>query len=142
MKLCILTIMLAIMLAPTALLSQELQDGPQYQMQLPKRQLELQQRQAEMQMQQQKHALELEKAKLEIEHAKRAHKHKPCPILLVILLVHILTAVWVYQDIQRRSHQSGLWVVIALLAGLLGALVYAVVRLGDIPKEGTEQEKT
>jgi hypothetical protein len=34
-------------------------------------------------------------------------------------------------DIRQLNRGSGLWIVIALLTGLLGALVYAVVRLGD-----------
>jgi hypothetical protein len=55
----------------------------------------------------------------------------------VIVVVHILAAVWVYQDIRQRGCGSGLWVVIALLAGLLGTLVYAVVRIGDGEKKET-----
>jgi hypothetical protein len=38
----------------------------------------------------------------------------------------------VYQDIRARNAGSGLWIVLVLVAGLLAALVYAVVRLGDI----------
>jgi hypothetical protein len=53
------------------------------------------------------------------------------------VLVHILTAVWVYQDIQKRHVGSGLWIVLALLTGLCGTLVYAVVRLGDTSKTAT-----
>jgi len=45
-----------------------------------------------------------------------------------------LCAVWVYQDIRRRASGSGIWIVIALLTGLLGTLVYAVVRLGENQK--------
>jgi hypothetical protein len=32
---------------------------------------------------------------------------------------------------------SGIWIVIVLLAGLLGALVYAVVRIGDGRQKGS-----
>jgi hypothetical protein len=60
-----------------------------------------------------------------------------CLLMTTCVLVHILTAVWVYQDIQRRHVGSGLWIVIALLTGLCGTLVYAVVRLGDAPKTAT-----
>jgi hypothetical protein len=69
--------------------------------------------------------------------AARPHKcPKPfcCLFLLGCAIVHILTAVWVFQDIRARGAGSGLWIVIALLAGLLGVLVYAVVRLGDLRK--------
>ena len=37
-----------------------------------------------------------------------------------------------YVDIRSRKAGSGLWVVITLLAGFFGALIYAVVRLGDM----------
>ena len=58
-----------------------------------------------------------------------------CPLLAVFvvctLVIHILLAVWVYQDIRRRNAGSGIWVVITLLTGLCGAAVYALVRLGE-----------
>ena len=62
--------------------------------------------------------------------------HRPiCGLLMVMcVVVHILVAIWVFQDIRTRGTGSGIWIVIALIAGLLGALVYAVVRLGDIKK--------
>ena len=53
------------------------------------------------------------------------------PLLAVCFVVHILVGVWVYQDIRRRNAGSGIWIALGLLTGLLGALVYAVVRLGD-----------
>ena len=59
---------------------------------------------------------------------------KPICVLLgmMCVVVHILVAIWVFQDIRTRGTGSGIWIVIALIAGLLGALVYAVVRLGDM----------
>ena len=65
---------------------------------------------------------------------KRAGHHKGiiCPIfMLLTIIIHILLAMWVYQDIRKRNRGSGIWIAIALLAGLLGAGVYAVVRIGD-----------
>lgn len=45
--------------------------------------------------------------------------HKPlCGLLLVMCpVVHILVAVWVFQDIRMRGAGSGIWIVIALIAG-------------------------
>ena len=54
-------------------------------------------------------------------------------MLLGAAVIHILLAVWVYQDLRRRNTGSGIWIVITLLAGLCGAAVYALVRLGDKP---------
>ena len=76
----------------------------------------------------------LEQRRIDLERARNAIKYKPQLLLLLVLVVHILCAVWVYQDIQKHTGESGIWVVIALLTGLLGTLVYAVVRLGGRKK--------
>ncbi|HOK96600.1 MAG TPA: hypothetical protein PK052_12360 [Anaerohalosphaeraceae bacterium] len=64
----------------------------------------------------------------------RGHRPFWCAMMVCCAVVHILSAVWVFQDIRTRGAGSGVWIVIALLAGLFGVLVYAVVRLGDIRK--------
>ena len=63
------------------------------------------------------------------------HHARPALVLLMAgaAIIHILLAVWVYQDLRRRNTGSGLWIVITLLAGLCGAAVYALVRLGEKP---------
>lgn len=133
MKRYVWSIVLMTMFLPTAVFCQEPEpkNEPEYQMELHERQLELQQREAEMAFERERQQLELEKRKIELEHLRNPRKHWPGPLLIVLLIVHILAAVWVYQDIRQRGCGSGIWVVIALLTGLLGALVYAVVRLGD-----------
>lgn len=107
-------------------------------------------RNAQNELQEQRQQLDRERQELERQRdqiqpqrhwpaRKQMHKggHKPlCGLLLVMcLVVHILVAVWVFQDIRMRGAGSGIWIVIALIAGLLGALVYAVVRLGDVKKD-------
>ena len=59
-----------------------------------------------------------------------------CGMFLVLCLVmHVLLAGWVYQDLRQRQTGSGIWIVLVLLAGFLAALVYAVVRIGDKPPQ-------
>jgi hypothetical protein len=53
------------------------------------------------------------------------------------VIVHILVAIWVYMDIRQLNRGSGIWIVIALLTGLLGGLVYAIVRIGDARQKGS-----
>ena len=111
---------------------------------MQEKEMELRQRKVGMDAEQRMQELELEKRKLDIEghrikldHERKDHKeHKdgPHPLLFLVLVVHILCAVWVYQDIRRRNAGSGIWIVIALLTGLLGTLVYAVVRIGESQK--------
>ena len=60
------------------------------------------------------------------------HKMKHCVgFMFLCIIVHLLLAIWVYQDIRRRNMGSGIWIVVTLLTGFLGALLYAIVRLGD-----------
>ena len=135
MKRCILIMVLATMFAPAAVFSQELerQEDPEFQMEM--RGMQMEQRDAEMGFQRSIQELELEKSRIELERMRIGHKHRKHPFLLLVIIVHILVAVWVYQDIRKRNVGSGIWIVIALLAGLLGALVYAVVRIGDNDKK-------
>ena len=104
--------------------------------QLREKELDLQQKEAELKFQQQKRELELQSHKLDLENARKPRKNDTMSVLFIIIVViNILCSVWVYQDIQKKSHESGIWIVIALLTGLIGTLVYAVVRIGDIPKQ-------
>ena len=103
-------------------------------MKSPERKMELEQQKQEMAFQGEMKKLELQERRIKLEKNQKADNDELQPILLLILVVNILCAVWVYQDIQKRSHESGLWIVIALITGLLGTLVYAIVRLGDNAK--------
>ncbi len=145
MKRYILSMMLAAMFVPAFAVAQE--EGPEdfeFQMEMQEREMELQHQEAEMDIQRRMQELELEKHKIELEHMRRPKEHPGHmkdhddddmhPLLLLVLVVHILCAVWVYQDIRRRAGGSGIWIVIALLTGLLGTLVYAVVRIGESHK--------
>jgi len=119
------------------------------QMEMHEREMDLQHQKSQMDIERRMQELELEKRKIELEHMRRANEHpgrledydddddddELHPLLLLLLVVNILCAVWVYQDIRRRNAGSGIWIVIALLTGLLGTLVYAIVRLGNGAKK-------
>jgi uncharacterized membrane protein (DUF106 family) len=124
--------LLASMFVCPAVLSKEfVPEDIQAQMEMKEREMDLQQRQAKMDMEREMQKLDLEGRRLEIERAREGHKGEAAPLLLVLLVVNILVAIWVYMDIRQLNRGSGIWIVITLLTGLLGALVYAVVRLGD-----------
>jgi hypothetical protein len=141
MKRCVLAMLLAMMFLPAAAVVAQEPEWPQgpeaaeFEMEMRQREQELQQREHDLDMKRRMGELELEKRKLGLEHMRRETDNpKPHPLLLLIGVVHILAAVWVYQDIRSRNKGSGLWIVITLLTGLLGVLVYAIVRLGDKEK--------
>lgn len=124
--------------------------NPMMELQLRERQLDLEARESEMDFERNMHELELQKRRAEI--GRIAGTRKPGPeaarpsgqcgpghkngcaglFFVVVAAIHVLVTVWVYRDIRQRNAGSGLWIVIALLSGLLGALVYAVVRIGDM----------
>lgn len=113
-------------------------------MQMQRMELELEHERAELEFENEMRNLELEAKRAQLQGELKSHhddddddeEEGMCLIVLVIILiVHILSAIWVYQDIQKGSGVSWVWVVIALLAGLLGTLVYAVIRLVEAPQE-------
>jgi hypothetical protein len=113
-------------------------------LELKKQRMALQQHEAEMDFNQKMRELELKKQQMALEQERKPQKYPPCfahcrgakmlPFLVICCIVHVLVAVWVYQDLRSRNAGSGIWIVITLLTGLFGALVYAVVRLGDSRK--------
>lgn len=128
-------IVLVSMLVPTAAFCRDFdREDVERQMAMRDRDMEFQNRQAEMDIEREMQKLELEQRRLELERARAGVEDdddEVNPLLLLLAVVHILVAIWVHMDIRQLNRGSGIWVVIALLAGLFGALVYAVVRLGD-----------
>jgi len=67
-------------------------------------------------------------------HDARAHKGiadliKLC--CLVAFIFNILIAIWIFTDIRKRGEGSGIFIALALLAGVPAAIIYAIVRIGD-----------
>lgn len=51
--------------------------------------------------------------------------------LLVGFIFNILLAIWIFTDIRKRGEGSGLFIALALLAGIPAAIIYTLVRIGD-----------
>ena len=138
----LMSVLLLSMFACPAVLSQEFEpEDMEIQMEMKEREMELQRLDAKLGMEREMQNLELEQRRIELERAREQDFDDDddddegggvvCLLLLICVIVRILLAVWVYMDISQLKHGSGIWIIIVLLAGLLGALVYAVVRLGD-----------
>lgn len=52
-------------------------------------------------------------------------------MLLVWILCNILLAVWIFTDIRKRGEGPGIFIVLALVAGIPAAIIYALVRISD-----------
>jgi hypothetical protein len=138
-----LSVLLLSMLAVPTVLSKEFEpEDMEMQMQMRQQEMDLKQREAKMDMEREMQKLDLEQRRMELERAREDKDDDDGKGVLGILflicgIVHILVAVWVYMDIRQLNRGSGIWIVIALLTGLIGALVYAVVRLGDGRQKGS-----
>ena len=140
----LMSVLLVSMFACPAVLSREFEpEDMEIEMQMRERAMELEQREAKMDMEREMKKLELEQRRLELERAQNNDDDDDDDgeralgfLFLICGVVHILVAVWVYMDIRQLNRGSGIWIVIALLTGLLGTLVYAVVRLGNGRQKG------
>lgn len=54
-------------------------------------------------------------------------------ILLIILpiiwfVIAIIIAIWVYKDAKKRDMNAAVWLLIVLVTGCIGCIIYLVVR--------------
>jgi hypothetical protein len=53
-----------------------------------------------------------------------------CAIVLGWLILFIIIAVWVYRDAESRGLSGVLWLIVVVLLGLIGIIIYLIVRGG------------
>lgn len=59
-------------------------------------------------------------------------------VTVVWLICNVLVAVWIYSDIRKRGEGSGIFIALAIVAGIPAAVIYSLVRIADklpSPKE-------
>jgi len=54
--------------------------------------------------------------------------------MVVMVIISILIAVWVYRDAKSRGMSGALWLIIVLIAGIIGLIIYLVVRNDKVPE--------
>ena len=52
--------------------------------------------------------------------------------ILVASVIGIFLCIWIYRDAQARGENGALWVIIFLISGIIGLIVWLIVR-GDRP---------
>lgn len=54
-----------------------------------------------------------------------------CLIWVIIwFIIWILVAIWVYRDAEKRGKSGALWLIIVIILGLIGLIIWLVVRGG------------
>lgn len=51
-------------------------------------------------------------------------------MIILIYAIQIAIAIWVYRDAKKRGEDALLWLLIVLLTGLIGLIIYVLIR-GD-----------
>ena len=59
-----------------------------------------------------------------------------CLVPIIWLVIAILLCIWVYRDAESRGMSGALWLIIVLVAGLLGFIIYLVVRKDKTQNKG------
>ena len=54
---------------------------------------------------------------------------------VVLFIIWIILAVWVYKDAKARGENAVLWLLIVLITGIIGLIIWLIVR----PKEKKEE---
>ena len=62
-------------------------------------------------------------------------------ICIVVFIIFILIAIWVYKDAEKRGSSGVLWLLIVLLTQIIGLIIWLVVRppIGGEPKQKSDQ---
>jgi hypothetical protein len=51
-----------------------------------------------------------------------------CLIPVVLFIIGILLCIWVYRDAESRGMNGVLWLIIVLIANIVGLIIYLIVR--------------
>jgi len=49
-------------------------------------------------------------------------------LVVVFYIIGILIAIWVYKDAKKRDMNAAVWLLIVLLTGCCGCIIYLIVR--------------
>jgi len=56
---------------------------------------------------------------------------------IIWFVIAILICIWVYKDAESRGMNGALWLIIVLISGIIGLIIYLVVRKEKSPSGGT-----
>lgn len=51
-----------------------------------------------------------------------------CFFIVALFVVFLFVAIWVYRDAETRGMSGVLWLIVVLLFGIIGLIIYLVVR--------------
>lgn len=66
-----------------------------------------------------------------------------CILYLIIFIIWIVVGIWVYKDAERRGKSGGLWFIIIIFLGLIGIIIWLLIRppIGGYPTQQPSQSR-
>ena len=49
-------------------------------------------------------------------------------VIIVVCIIGLALAIWVYKDAKKRDMNAAVWLLIVLVTGCIGCIIYLVVR--------------
>ena len=62
----------------------------------------------------------------------------------LMFIIWIVLAIWVYRDAQQRDGNGALWLIIVIITGIIGLIIWLIVRppIGGKPQEHSHQHES
>lgn len=60
---------------------------------------------------------------------------------IIWLIIAILLCVWVYRDAQSRGENAALWLLIVLITGIIGLIIWLIIRPEKKKKRKSQTEE-
>lgn len=66
-----------------------------------------------------------------------------CLIGIAPLIIWILIGVWMYKDAKKRGENAVLWLIVGLVAGIIGIIIWLIVRpsMDEVRREQQQQQQ-
>ena len=58
-----------------------------------------------------------------------------CFLPIVVFIIAIAIGVWIYRDAEKRGKNGTLWLLVGLIGGLIGLIIWLIVRPPEITAE-------
>lgn len=51
-----------------------------------------------------------------------------CILPVIMFIIWIVLAIWVYKDAEKRGKSGALWLIIVIITGIIGLIIWLVIR--------------
>ncbi|MFW5928010.1 MAG: hypothetical protein ACOCSL_02315 [Thermoplasmatota archaeon] len=66
-----------------------------------------------------------------------------CLIPVIFFIIAIFIAIWVYKDAEKRGKNGALWLIVVLISGIIGLIIWLIVRpdMSEVRRQQEQQQQ-